>query len=118
MSNRKQRIDVGSTSSSSPSAETNKPRKRRFEDSTESDTFSTSNKSKDFNSMSQTSSTFNRFTKQNYSHQYFEIFNKRRQLPVWEYKDAFMATLDKNQVSFSLSFPRQILRQTIELIIV
>jgi pre-mRNA-splicing factor ATP-dependent RNA helicase DHX15/PRP43 len=28
-----------------------------------------------------------------------ELFKKRRQLPVWEYKDAFMATLQKNQVT-------------------
>jgi pre-mRNA-splicing factor ATP-dependent RNA helicase DHX15/PRP43 len=98
MSSRKQRLDVG-PSSSSPSSEQTKPRKRRFDDSSETDYFSNSNKSKDYNNMSQTNSTINRFTMQNYSHQYFELLKKRRQLPVWEYKEAFMATLQKNQVT-------------------
>jgi len=52
--------------------------------------------------MSQSNSTINRLTMQNYSHQYFELLNKRRQLPVWEYKEAFMATLEKNQVNYLL----------------
>jgi pre-mRNA-splicing factor ATP-dependent RNA helicase DHX15/PRP43 len=100
MSSRKQRLDVGSS-------ESNKPRKRRFDDGPETDYFNNSNKSKDNNSMSQsnettTNSNINKFTMKPYSHQYFELFKKRRQLPVWEYKEAFMATLDKNQVkSFS-----------------
>jgi pre-mRNA-splicing factor ATP-dependent RNA helicase DHX15/PRP43 len=99
MSSRKQRLDVGPSSSSSPSTEPNKPRKRRFDDSSETDPFNNSNKSKDFNNMSQSNPTVNRFTMQNYSHQYFELLKKRRQLPVFEYKDAFMATLEKNQVT-------------------
>jgi pre-mRNA-splicing factor ATP-dependent RNA helicase DHX15/PRP43 len=99
MSSRKQRLDVGSSSSSEP----NKPRKRRFDDASETDYFNNSNKSKDSNNMSQSNepsnSNINRFTMQTYSHQYFELYKKRRQLPVWEYKDAFMATLHKNQVT-------------------
>jgi pre-mRNA-splicing factor ATP-dependent RNA helicase DHX15/PRP43 len=98
MSSRKQRLDVG-PSSSSPSSESTKPRKRRFEDSSEPDYFNNSNKSKDYNNMSQSNSTVNRYTMQNYSHQYFELLKKRRQLPVWEYKEAFTATLEKNQVT-------------------
>ena len=31
-----------------------------------------------------------------YSRKYFEIFEKRRQLPVYEYKDKFMEMLDKH----------------------
>src|ERR1700722_16885827 len=97
MSSRKQRLDVGSSS------EPNKPRKRRFDDASETDYFNNSNKSKDSNNMSQSNETsnsnVNRFTMQPYSHQYYELFKKRRQLPVWEYKDAFVATLQKNQVT-------------------
>jgi pre-mRNA-splicing factor ATP-dependent RNA helicase DHX15/PRP43 len=100
MSSRKQRLDVGSSSSS---AETSKPRKRRFDDVSETDYFNNSNKSKDSNNMSQSNemsnSNINRFTMQTYSHQYYELYKKRRQLPVWEYKDAFVATLQKNQVT-------------------
>ena len=100
MSSRKQRLDVGSS-------ESNKPRKRRFDDGPETDYFNNSNKSKNTNGISQsnettTNSNINKFTMQPFSHQYFELFKKRRQLPVLEYKEAFMATLDKNQVkSFS-----------------
>ncbi|CAF1961306.1 unnamed protein product [Rotaria magnacalcarata] len=101
MSSRKQRLDVGPSSSSS--SDPNKPRKRRFDDGPEPDYFNNSNKSKDFNKPSQSNEpsnpTINRFTLQPYSQQYMEIFKKRRQLPVWEYKAAFMATLDKNQVT-------------------
>lgn len=100
MSSRKQRLDVGSSSSSSDS---NKPRKRRFDDAPETDYFNESKKSKESTTMSQstesTNPNINRFTMQTYSHQYFELFKKRRQLPVWEYKEAFMATLQKNQVT-------------------
>ena len=90
MSSRKQRLDVGSSSSS----ESSKPRKRRFEDVSETDYFNNSKKSNDTSD-----SNINRFTMQTYSHQYFELFKKRRQLPVWEYRDAFMATLQNNQVT-------------------
>ena len=98
MSSRKQRLDVGP--SSSTSSEQNKPRKRRFDDAPETDPFGNAGKtSRDMNPVPQTNPSINRFTMKNYSHQYFEIFKKRRQLPVWDYKDAFMATLEKNQVS-------------------
>jgi pre-mRNA-splicing factor ATP-dependent RNA helicase DHX15/PRP43 len=30
---------------------------------------------------------------------YFEILKKRMQLPVWEYKDQFMKTINENQVT-------------------
>ena len=100
MSSRKQRLDVGGSSSDS----NNKPRKRRFEDAPETDYFSANSKHKDSdNSTSQpvesVNSNVNPLTLQAYSHQYYEIYKKRRQLPVWEYKDAFMATLQKNQVT-------------------
>jgi len=75
MSSRKQRLDVGSSSSS---AETSKPRKRRFDDVSETDYFNNSNKSKDSNNMSQSNemsnSNINRFTMQTYSHQYYELY--------------------------------------------
>ena len=97
MSSRKQRLDVGPSSSSSDS---NRPRKRRFDDGPETDYFNNSNKSKGPTTMSETiDANINRFTMQPYSHQYTELFKKRRQLPVWEYKEAFMATLQKNQVT-------------------
>src|SRR5689334_21739281 len=102
MSSRKQRLDVGpSSSNSNSSSEPNKqPRKRRFDDSSETDnnhTNSSSNKSRDFNNMSQQQPTksiatnLNTFTMQPYSQYYFELLKKRRQLPVWEYKEAFTA---------------------------
>ncbi|CAF1151179.1 unnamed protein product [Rotaria magnacalcarata] len=102
MSSRKPRLDIGSSPSpspSSPSTESSKPRKRRCDDSSETGYINNSNKSKDFNTMSQSNPAINRFTQQKYSLQYLELLKKRRQLPVWEYKDAFMATLDKNQVT-------------------
>ncbi|CAF3656713.1 unnamed protein product [Rotaria socialis] len=102
MNFRKPRLDIGSSSSpspSSPSTESSKPRKRRFDDSSETDYINNSNKSKDFNTMSHSTPAINRFTQQKYSQQYLELLKKRRQLPVWEYKDAFMATLEKNQVT-------------------
>lgn len=34
-----------------------------------------------------------------YSNKYYEILKKRMQLPVWEYKEAFMKTLNDNQVT-------------------
>ena len=52
-----------------------------------------------FNNANQSNPMINRFTMQSYSHRYLELLKKRRQLPVWEYKEAFMATLDKNQVT-------------------
>lgn len=101
MSSRKQRLDVGPSSSSS--SDSNRPRKRRFDDASETDYFSKSSKSKEATTMSQPTepidANINRFTLQPYSHQYTELFKKRRQLPVWEYKEAFMATLQKNQVT-------------------
>jgi hypothetical protein len=105
MSSCKQRLNVD------PCSKTSNPRKRRFDHSSQSNNNkkkctidSNRNKSHDCDSMSQinttritTNKTLNRFPKQNYSY-HFKLFGKRRQLPVWEYKDAFMATLEKNQV--------------------
>jgi pre-mRNA-splicing factor ATP-dependent RNA helicase DHX15/PRP43 len=36
---------------------------------------------------------------QTYSHQYFELLKKRRQLPIGRCKDEFMETLEKNQLA-------------------
>ncbi len=36
---------------------------------------------------------------QPYSVRYYDILKKRLALPVWEYKDSFMATLDKHQTT-------------------
>jgi pre-mRNA-splicing factor ATP-dependent RNA helicase DHX15/PRP43 len=88
MNSRKQRFDVGSSS------EPNKPQKRRFDDVAETDLFNKNSKSSETSN-----SSINRFTMQAYSHQYLELFKKRRQLPIWEYKDAFMATLQRNQIT-------------------
>ncbi|UJR30298.1 hypothetical protein I4U23_017835 [Adineta vaga] len=99
MTSRKQRLDVGISSSSSTSTEPGKPRKRRFDDSTDPVDFATSNKVKDFNTMSQSNPHINPYTHQAYSQRYQDLYKKRRQLPVWEYKEAFMATLAKNQVT-------------------
>lgn len=39
----------------------------------------------------------NPFTRMPYSKKYWQIWEKRRQLPVWEYKDKFMEILHNNQ---------------------
>ncbi|CAF1087174.1 unnamed protein product [Adineta ricciae] len=96
MTSRKQRLDVGSSSSSS--TDQTRPRKRRFDDSEPAD-FNPIKKSRDLNNMNQSDPDINSFTKLPYSAQYRELFKKRRQLPVWDYKDAFMTTLAKNQVT-------------------
>ena len=36
---------------------------------------------------------------QQYSVRYFDILKKRLALPVWEYKEAFMSSLQKHQVT-------------------
>jgi pre-mRNA-splicing factor ATP-dependent RNA helicase DHX15/PRP43 len=36
---------------------------------------------------------------QPFSNKYYDILKKRILLPVWEYKQAFMTTLAKNQVT-------------------
>ncbi|RNA28245.1 pre-mRNA-splicing factor ATP-dependent RNA helicase DHX15 [Brachionus plicatilis] len=41
----------------------------------------------------------NPYNGQPYSIKYYDILKKRMQLPVWEYKQAFMTTLSKNQVT-------------------
>lgn len=40
----------------------------------------------------------NPLTKLPYSQKYFELFRKRIQLPVWEYREKFFDLLDKNQI--------------------
>lgn len=41
---------------------------------------------------------FNQYTGRPYSQKYYEIFRKRLQLPVWEYRDKFFQILDTNQI--------------------
>ncbi|VEL24599.1 unnamed protein product [Protopolystoma xenopodis] len=41
----------------------------------------------------------NPYTGRAYSQRYYDIFRKRIQLPVWEYKDNFIETLTGNQVT-------------------
>ncbi|CAF0755481.1 unnamed protein product [Didymodactylos carnosus] len=113
MSSRKQRLDVGQE----------KPRKRRFDNDSDNSSDAISSEaskkrrespssSSNHPSASSTTSTtstikpssigvanLNPFTGAPYSNYYYELYKKRRQLPVWEYKDAFMTTLEKNQVT-------------------
>lgn len=101
MTSRKQRLDVGSSSSNSH-PDSNKPRKRRFDDVGENDPFAEAAKAKEMsNNTSEKNPNVNPYTNQEFSRQYHDLFNKRRALPVWEYKEAFMATLSKNQVGSS-----------------
>ncbi|CAF4506891.1 unnamed protein product, partial [Rotaria sp. Silwood2] len=95
------------------SSEPRNLRKRRFDDSSEADDHnnkktSTTNRNRNescgsYGNSRISETTINRFTKQNYSHQYYELYKKRRQLPVWEYKEAFMSILHKNQVTVLVS---------------
>ena|ERR1700722_2730897 len=106
MSSRKHRLDVGPSPHNNSTSESNKPRKRRFDDSSDTDRQTTSNNNmfessantKSARHSNDTSSNVNPFTMQTYSQRYYELLKKRRQLPVWEYKDAFTATLEKHQV--------------------
>lgn len=41
----------------------------------------------------------NPLTGQPFSTKYYDLLKKRLTLPVWEYKQAFMTTLEKNQVT-------------------
>lgn len=45
------------------------------------------------------SSSVNPLNNQPFSTKYYEILKKRIQLPVWEYKQSFMATLEKHQTT-------------------
>ena len=47
----------------------------------------------------QTTSQANPLNGQPYSNKYYDILKKRMQLPVWEYKPSFMATVAKHQVT-------------------
>ena len=47
----------------------------------------------------QLSSSINPLNGQPHSGKYYDILKKRIQLPVWEYKASFMATLEKHQVT-------------------
>ncbi len=47
----------------------------------------------------QQSAQINPLNGQAYSVKYYDILKKRLTLPVWEYKDSFMATLDKHQTT-------------------
>lgn len=46
----------------------------------------------------------NPYTKMPYSKKYWQIWEKRHQLPVWEYKEKFMEVLHNNQCTFDVSF--------------
>ncbi|KAL3315420.1 Pre-mRNA-splicing factor ATP-dependent RNA helicase dhx15 [Cichlidogyrus casuarinus] len=41
----------------------------------------------------------NPYTMRPYTEKYYQIYRKRIQLPVWEYKEKFFKTLDENQVT-------------------
>lgn len=40
----------------------------------------------------------NPYTKKLYSMKYFELFEKRKQLPVYEYKDKFIEMLNQHSI--------------------
>lgn len=40
----------------------------------------------------------NPFTGKPYSQKYYQILEKRKQLPIWEQKEEFFAVMDKHQV--------------------
>lgn len=98
MSNRKQKIDIGEPAE--------KAKKSRF-DQTESSNFEEMNKKKSLLPpeilaqlpKNQPSVQINPLNGQPYTNKYFDILKKRMQLPVWEYKESFMASLVKHQVT-------------------
>ncbi|KAG1666715.1 putative ATP-dependent RNA helicase prh1 [Nymphon striatum] len=42
---------------------------------------------------------FNPYTNKPYTKRYYQLLQKRKKLPVWQYKDQFMDMLHKNQIS-------------------
>jgi HrpA-like RNA helicase len=50
------------------------------------------------NDTKTTTAGINAFTLLPYSQRYYELFRKRIQLPVWEYKDKFLDLIDKHQI--------------------
>ncbi len=52
----------------------------------------------DNNNAVATNDTMNPWTNKPYSQKYFEILEKRKQLPVWEQKEDFFEIMEKNQV--------------------
>jgi HrpA-like RNA helicase len=65
---------------------------KETKNSQQNSTFLTSNDTKT------TTAGINAFTLLPYSQRYYELFRKRIQLPVWEYKDKFLDLIDKNQI--------------------
>lgn len=49
-------------------------------------------------SRSSESTSFNPYTGKPFSDRYYDILEKRKKLPVWEYKDSFLEMIRKNQV--------------------
>ncbi|CAG2119921.1 unnamed protein product, partial [Medioppia subpectinata] len=45
-----------------------------------------------------TTAGINACTQLPFSQRYYELFRKRIQLPVWEYKEQFLELIDKNQI--------------------
>lgn len=93
MSSRKQKIDLGN--------EPERTKKSRFDEPADE-----SNKKSTLPPeilaklpKQQQQSSKNPLNGQPFSMKYYDILKKRLTLPVWEYKDSFMATLDKHQTT-------------------
>jgi len=93
MSSRKQKIDLGN--------EPERTKKSRFDEPADE-----SNKKSTLPPeilaklpKQQQQSSKNPLNGQPFSIKYYDILKKRLTLPVWEYKDSFMATLDKHQTT-------------------
>lgn len=56
------------------------------------------NKKATTDTTSSSSSTINPWTHRSYSSKYYEILTKRKQLPVYEFKDALEKAVKENQV--------------------
>lgn len=67
-------------------------RKRRLDVGTEW------SKKEKLNDSTAQSTNVNPYTGKSYSQSYYDILEKRKQLPVWEYKDQFLEMVRNNQI--------------------
>lgn len=93
MSSRKQKIDLGN--------EPERTKKSRFDEPADESSKKSTLPPEILAKLpkQQQQSAKNPLNGQPFSMRYYDILKKRLTLPVWEYKDSFMATLDKHQTT-------------------
>ncbi|XP_076470502.1 putative pre-mRNA-splicing factor ATP-dependent RNA helicase PRP1 [Babylonia areolata] len=90
----KRRLDVGDSSSGKRNRDRDDDRRDRYKDEKESKPKSVF---EEFN-IPRPTLQMNPFTGLPFTPRYYELFNKRSQLPVWEYKTQFLDMVSKHQI--------------------